>query len=757
MLERHLGADDPVRPYADRLREPGLGDQSLRGYLSGSIDVVIRAPGPRYVVVDYKTNWLGEGEAGLTAADYAADRLREAMLHSDYPLQALLYTVVLHRYLRWRQPGYDPEVHLGGVLYLYVRGMCGPETPTVDGHPAGVFSWHPPAGLVTELSDPARREEDRMTAVDDPCDVRIAMSATGLLRDLNLAGVLDAVDLHVADRVTTLARDDDPLVALAVAVAVRAVRGGSVCVRLDDLVAADDDVAWPDPVSWRAAIAASPLTREPEVLHLESDRLYLDRYWREEVQVCADMLARTRGGDVERTPGLDRVFPLEGYDEQRDAAALALAQPTTVLTGGPGTGKTTAVAGLLALLAEQAEQRGEPPLRIALSAPTGKAAARLQQAVEKEVGNLRDEADRARLQGLRAMTLHRLLGTRPDTSARFRHHRDNRLPHDVVVVDEASMVSLTMMARLLEALRHDARLVLVGDPDQLASVEAGAVLADLVDGLGARRDVRVAALATSHRFGEAIGALAAAVRDGRADDAVALLRAGDPHVVFEETDDPAPVLREVLLPRARELRLAGLGGAAEEALALLDGHRLLCAHRDGPYGVHHWNHQVERWLSEELKEGLWSAWYPGRPFLVTANDYGLGIFNGDTGVAVLSRGVLRAVVAGVAGPLDLATSRVSDVETMHAMTIHKSQGSQAQEVTVLLPDVDSRLLTRELLYTAITRAQGRIRLVGSEASVRAAIDRPVGRASGLRRAAARGWLRRVPRPVRRHLVATRPG
>jgi exodeoxyribonuclease V beta subunit len=153
VLDQHLAADDPVRPYADRLREPGLGDQSLRGYLSGSIDVVLRAPGPRYLVVDWKTNWLGEGERPLTAADYAPDRVREAMLHSDYPLQAMLYTVVLHRYLRWRQPGYDPAVHLGGVLYLYVRGMCGPDTPVVDGHPAGVFSWRPTAGLVTDLSD----------------------------------------------------------------------------------------------------------------------------------------------------------------------------------------------------------------------------------------------------------------------------------------------------------------------------------------------------------------------------------------------------------------------------------------------------------------------------------------------------------------------------------------------------------------------------------------------------------------------------
>jgi exodeoxyribonuclease V beta subunit len=157
LLRRHLAADDPLAPYAHRLLGAGLAEQSLRGYLSGSIDVVLRVPdgagGHRYLVVDYKTNRLGDPDRPLTAADYARDRLTEAMLHSDYPLQALLYVVVVHRYLRWRQPGYDPATHLGGVLYLYVRGMCGPGTPTVDGHPAGVFSWSPPAELVTALSD----------------------------------------------------------------------------------------------------------------------------------------------------------------------------------------------------------------------------------------------------------------------------------------------------------------------------------------------------------------------------------------------------------------------------------------------------------------------------------------------------------------------------------------------------------------------------------------------------------------------------
>jgi exodeoxyribonuclease V beta subunit len=152
LLREHLPADDPLAPYANRLRTDTLGGQPLRGYLSGSVDVVLRVS-DRHLVVDYKTNWLGDPDRPLTAADYDRPRLVEAMLHSDYPLQALLYSVVLHRFLRWRQPGYDPERHIGGVLYLFVRGMCGPDTPVADGHPAGVFSWQPPASLVIALSD----------------------------------------------------------------------------------------------------------------------------------------------------------------------------------------------------------------------------------------------------------------------------------------------------------------------------------------------------------------------------------------------------------------------------------------------------------------------------------------------------------------------------------------------------------------------------------------------------------------------------
>jgi exodeoxyribonuclease V alpha subunit len=536
------------------------------------------------------------------------------------------------------------------------------------------------------------------------------------------SGVFEPADVHVAQRLTTLGGEADERVALTVALLVRALRGGSVCV---DLRSVEKEFEIAD---LTAAIMASPLLGEPPILRLNGDLLYLDRYWLEEQQVCDDVLAMTAATVQRAVPDTARLFPT-GYEEQRAAAEVALSQGLTVLTGGPGTGKTTTVARLLALLVEQAKLTANTRLRIALAAPTGKAAARLQEAVQLEVARLQP-ADQEALVGLHATTLHRLLGSRPDTSARFRHHRGNRLPQDVIVVDEASMVSLTMMARLLEAVRPHTRLLLVGDPDQLASVEAGAVLADLVDGLG---EARIAALKTSHRFGVSIGELATAIRVGDADRVVELLRAGGEHIEWIEAADPRERLRNVLVPHALALRTAAILGDGVAALATLDEHRLLCAHRRGPFGVQHWNRQVERWLTEATGEPIWSSWYAGRPVLMTANDYGLGLYNGDTGVTVVDGETLRAVVGGAGETTTFATSRLADVETMHAMTIHKSQGSQADEVTVLLPPEDSRLLTRELFYTAVTRAKKRVRAVGSEPALRAAVERRAVRASGLGR------------------------
>ncbi len=576
---------------------------------------------------------------------------------------------------------------------------------------------------------------------DDALHWRRAVNAGGLLRAFNEAGVLDSADVHVATRLTMQAAETSEPVALAVALAVRALRFGSVCVDLRTVAADLDDgeqpeLPWPAPGAWLTDLRRSPLLTEHTVLHLEQDGLlYLDRYWREEGQVCADLVAARplppRVDEAVLADGLERVFHRPGSEEQRQAVRIALSQWITVLTGGPGTGKTTTIAGLLALVAEQAEGAGAPQPRIALAAPTGKAAARLQEAVRSEIGNL-GGPDRTRLAGLQAVTLHRLLGARMDSSTRFKHHRGNRLPHDLIVVDETSMVSLTMMARLLEALRPDTRLILVGDPDQLASVEAGAVLADLVEGLGARTGGQVAELTTAHRFGAEIGLLADAIRRGDADRVLEILAGGGAHIEFVDTDAPTERLREILVPHALRVRAAAAAGDVPGAFAAVEAHRLLCAHRDGPFGIRQWNRQVERWLSEHTGESLWSDWYLGRPVLVTANDYGLGLYNGDMGVTVFADGALRVAIAGAERVQDFATSRLADVETMHAMTIHKSQGSQADEVTVLLPSEDSRLLTRELFYTAVTRAKSKVRVVGTEAEVRAALARRVVRATGLR-------------------------
>ncbi|WP_235734446.1 exodeoxyribonuclease V subunit alpha [Nocardioides alcanivorans] len=573
---------------------------------------------------------------------------------------------------------------------------------------------------------------------ESPHDHRFALRADGVLAQANRAALVTAADVHVASRLGVLGGETEQSVLLAVALASAAVRNGSVCLELADLDewrAAAPDVAWPESAqAWGAALAESRLVAAG-VLHWEHDLLHLDRYWRQEGQVADDLLSRSARPVPPPAPGVesaaDRLFPGEGYADQRAAALQATATWTAVLTGGPGTGKTTTVAGLLALLLA-ASPEGTGPLRVALAAPTGKAAARLSAAVQDELAKERfSAAEREALAGVRATTLHRLLGARPDTRSRFRHHRGNRLPHDVIVVDETSMVPLTMMARLFEAVRPDTRLVLVGDHHQLASVEAGAVLADLVAGLP---EQQVGVLAHNHRSEADIVELGEAIRSGDAEAVVARLSADSDEVEFVAEPDDA--LRARLVGAAVELRGAAQRGDADTALAALEKHRLLCAHREGPYGVDWWNRRIEHWLAETIVDGvdhpLRDPWYVGRPVLVTANDPTLGIFNGDTGVVVRTpAGSRRVVLETAAGQLSLPPSRLDAVETMHAMTIHKSQGSQASEITVLLPDEESRLLTRELLYTAVTRARHRVRVVGSEEVVRASVSRRVRRASGL--------------------------
>lgn len=577
-----------------------------------------------------------------------------------------------------------------------------------------------------------------MTEIFEPVgdhDRRLALGATGVLAVFNAAGVLEASDVHVASRVGDLGQEDDESVLLAVALAVRAVRSGSVCVDLTTVADLAPELPWPAADAWGAAVASSSLVAAGALRH-EVPLVYLDRYHRLEAQVCDDLLTRVDAAPPEvdeaaLTSALTRVRDDHLSPEQEAASVRAVRQWTTVLTGGPGTGKTTTVARMLVLLADQAAARGER-LSIALAAPTGKAATRLQEAVLGELALL-DEVDRERVGRPEAMTLHRLLGWRFDNSTRFRHDRGNRLKYDLVVVDECSMVELTLMGRLLEAIRPQARLVLAGDPRQLTSVGAGAVLNDVVRGFDGDPGSPVVSLTENFRSTEDIKDLAEALRVGDADAVLATLRRPSTEVEFVETDDAASALHDDALAAALAVRRAAEAGDAAAAVAALDGHRLLCAHREGPYGVRHWNRQVERWVTEATGVPIYGEWYVGRPILVTSNDYTLEIYNGETGATVVQPdGRLRAWVAGSDELRDFAPGRLDAVETMHAMTIHKSQGSQAARVTVLLPDATSRLLTRELFYTAVTRAQLHVRVVGSESAVRAAVGTQAQRATGLR-------------------------
>jgi len=587
-------------------------------------------------------------------------------------------------------------------------------------------------------------------------EVRLALRATGLLADFNRAGILTAADVHVAQRLGRLGGEAHEAVLLAVALVVRSTRHGSVVLDLSTAEAttspevdeegagpeAPVDLAWP--VGWVERCAASPLVGGPVVdapLRMHGTRLWLARYWDQEEQVATELRERSAVAPDDLDPavlttGLDRLFRDPADADQRSAAEACAMSRVSVLAGGPGTGKTTTVSRLLALLKEQ-----QPEWRVRLAAPTGKAAARLEEAVRSSTASLDHAEDRDRVGELPATTLHRLLGWRPEARSRFRHDRTNRLPAEVVVVDEASMVSVTMMARLLEALRPSTRLVLVGDPDQLASVEAGAVLGDLVD---ASSRIAVAALSTNRRFPatSGIALLAAAVQEGRGEDALAVLAADDaPEVeLVAVADDAVLSVEQVGAVRADVVRSgtalhdAAEAGDARAALAALDAHRLLCAHRRGPRGVTHWSALAERWVSDvhpvvPRADGR----YAGEPLLVTANDYEIELFNGDTGVVVAdAHGGLVAAFGRGGDPIEVPLVRLGAVRPLHAMTVHRSQGSQFERITVVLPPAGSPLGTRETLYTAVTRATSHVRVIGSAEALVEAIGRPAARATGLR-------------------------
>ncbi len=612
---------------------------------------------------------------------------------------------------------------------------------------------------------------------------------TEALRPFVDAGVLDAAPVHVAAAIARTIPTTSDDVLLAAALAVRATLLGHVCVELaraatlvtaapggdesaDDQGDDGDDrsaLPWPTLERWAAALRMSDAVVVPGAdgggaprpaagadvrpLVWDGRRVYLERYWRYERAVGDDLARRVTTATTATTTSagleaaLDRFFgpadPLEP-DLQRRAAAAALTRSLAVVAGGPGTGKTRTVARLLAAAHQLAQDEGRT-LQVALAAPTGKAAARMTEAVHRAVAEAAlPPALTASVLAAEASTLHRLLGVRDDV--RFRHDHADPLPHDLVVVDETSMVALPLMARLLDALRPDARIVLVGDPNQLASVEAGAVLGDLVGPAAASAGEppagplapAIVVLRRVHRFAadSAIAVLADAVRTGDADRALAALRdADDAEARRIDPSDPR-ALRELhaeVAANAAAVAGAALAGDGEAGLHLATEVKVLCATRYGPLGSTAWTSEIER-AAARLVDDLAVAreWYVGRPIIVTRNDYLTGVFNGDTGLVVRRAGRPTVAFPSADGLRHLAPSQLDAVETWWAMTIHKSQGSEFAHAVVSLPSGGSGILTRELLYTGITRAKQRVSIVADEQTLRTAIARPIARASGLR-------------------------
>lgn len=592
-----------------------------------------------------------------------------------------------------------------------------------------------------------------------------------LLANAVASGQLRAIDLHGALFLEEQAGKASPALLLAAALASQAVGDGHICLPLASVAGQPvpfpgSTVTAPLQQEWRAQLLASGVVgisggREPLILDGE-DRLYLARYHAHEERIAEDLQGRNRGLlPVEETRGaelLARLFPGSGdADSQKLAAAVAALKRFTVISGGPGTGKTYTVARILALLQALANGR----LRIGLAAPTGRAAARLQESI----GRARQEMDPELAAPVpeAAGTLHRLLGLMPATG-RFRHTRNNPLHLDLLIIDEASMVDVPLMAALVEALPAAARLILLGDRDQLTSVEAGSLFGDICgsgepswspalssrisrltgislpgrngsEGMGDS----IIILRTSYRFGEkgGIGTLARMINAGD--------QAGLAAFAEQDHEDLAVVRPE---PEHFRAWLAGclLAGFAPcfaaadpaEALAAFGRFRVLCALREGPAGVAGVNGLAEQvFRSHGLLAGS-GPWYRGRPLLIRKNHYGLQLFNGDTGIVWPDRdGRLQAWFqrpAGGLGPVALSILPAHD--TAYAATVHQAQGSEFAEVLLLMPPQDNRILSRELLYTGLTRARHKLTLADPASLLAGAVCRRAVRYSGL---TARLW------------------
>ena len=578
-----------------------------------------------------------------------------------------------------------------------------------------------------------------------------------VLNPLCERGHLADIDRHFGRLVAELDGRAGPELPLAGALASASARTGHACLVLPDVAGrdwpAEAGTRLPPLASWMETLETSPVvarpeTGEPRPLVLDArGRLYLTRFWAAEQAVAAGLrrLAEAAGPEPAGLDvALDRWFPAATPDDrQRAAARTALCRKLCVVSGGPGTGKTYTVAAIVALLLELGLVI---PNRIALAAPTGKAAARLQEAVRARFRGRAaagGDAPAAPVPAVaeyaaEATTIHRLL---------LRRHGQERLPVDALILDEGSMVDLGLMARVMDALPDGARLVVLGDASQLASVQPGSVFADLCQaGAAARSPLArcVVTLTRNFRFDAAggIGRLAEAVVRGAAADAIAALT--DPsdamtelcpltdarafeRLATEFTDAHfAPLLRIV-----QDMRAPTADGAG-----LLSRFRVLCAHRTGQFGAERFNRSVERRLRARGSAPAHGEFYPGRPILVTRNDRRTGLSNGDTGVVLRSAaGRLQVWFPELQGadgrPRLIAPARLPRHESFYAMTVHRAQGSEYEEVAIVPGPADSRVVTRELLYTAVTRARRRVVVYADAAGVTAAVESPSTRSSGL--------------------------
>ena len=545
----------------------------------------------------------------------------------------------------------------------------------------------------------------------------------GVVSKPQFSAVATLLSLANGGVVTPIVND---LVWLSFALALNASEGGHTCIDLNEI-----DRWYPDDLE------SGALTWPPS-----SD-------WVQAVSEHVDLVATP--STIEQLPRrpfvLDgsRLYVLRSFEEERSIAEWinsAAGSRLKVLLGGPGSGKTTEVARqLVARFAGGSAQ----DVLVAMAAPTGKAADRMRQAIESRL--LSEKATPeviARVQEAPSITIHRLLGYSPvRRTGRFQYDRENPLPYDLVIIDEASMLSLSMMHRLIEALRPTAELFLVGDPEQLASVDAGTVLADIsiaAKAEGTNLHQCTKRLTTQFRYavGSPIEQVVKAVQSGDADGLIEVLRpmrnSGgvvswiDPS--SKEVADLAEFESLGFAVRRHALDVVDLAGASKynEVLEKLGELQLLCASRSGQLGIAGWNRTVNQWIGTSTRK----QWFIGRPILITKNDHSNHLYNGDIGVVCSDKdGGVRVVFDGIDGPREFPTVRLPEVETVHALTIHKSQGSEYKHAVVVLPTGRSRLLTRELLYTGVSRAREQLTIVASESALRTAVNTVVIRASGL--------------------------